>query len=148
MRNILRGAPCLQLNNGREEDGTSKIFLNIASKNGRPELVSFLQYMKYTTLENEDVTEKDDRILNLDKIVREVKQSEEWEAVKMNIFEIGMERGIEQGSLKTMVKNVELSIRNFHVSLEEACEGLGISVKEYEKAKQRILQWEERENGE
>ncbi|MDE7178793.1 MAG: hypothetical protein K2O59_13355 [Lachnospiraceae bacterium] len=66
----------------------------------------------------------------------------------MNIFEIGMERGIEQGSLKTMVKNVELSIRNFHVSLEEACEGLGISVKEYEKAKQRILQWEERENGE
>lgn len=122
----------------------------------RPELVSLLQYMKYTTLENANVTVKDERILHLDKIVNEVKQSEEWEAVKMNIFEIGMERGmergiergIERGSLKTMVKNVELSIKNFHVSLEEACEGLGISVEEYEKAKQRILQWEEHQNGE
>lgn len=142
------------------EDGTSKIFLNMTSKIGRPELISLLQYMKCTTLDNANVTVKDERILHLDKIVNEVKQSEEWEAVEVNIFDIGVERGkklgieqgieqgIERGSLKTMVKNVELSIRNFHVSLEEACEALGISVEEYEKAKQRILQWEEHQNGE
>ncbi len=33
----------------------------------------------------------------MDRIVEEVKQSEEWEAVKMNLLEIGIEKGIEQG---------------------------------------------------
>ena len=128
------------------EDGTRKIFLNMVSKNGRPELVSLLQYMKYSTLDNKDVTEKDDRILDLDKIVNEVKESEEWEAVEMNIFEIGIERGkelgIEQGSLRSMIRYVELNMKNFHLTLEEACKGLEISVEEYEKAKQQIAQWE------
>lgn len=140
------------------EDGTSKIFLNMTSKNGRPELISLLQYMKYTTLDNSNVLVKDERILHLDRIVNEVKQSEEWEAVEMNIFEIGMEHGrevgIEQGkalgleegkrqSLRMLVKNVELSMKNFHVSLEEACEGLEIPVEEYEQAKRQIAGWEE-----
>lgn len=123
-------------------DGTSKIFLNMASKKGRPELISLLQYMKCTTLDNHNVVVKDERILHLDRIVNEVKQSEEWEAVEMNIFEIGVEQGIEQGivrgNLQTLVRSVELSVKNFHVSLQEACEGLEISVEEYEKAKQQI----------
>lgn len=123
-------------------DGTSKIFLNMASKKGRPELISLLQYMKCTTLDNYNVVVKDERILHLDRIVNEVKQSEEWEAVEMNIFEIGVEQGIEQGivrgNLQTLVRSVELSVKNFHVSLQEACEGLEISVEEYEKAKQQI----------
>ena len=138
---------CEEISDLPLEDGTCKIFLNMTSKNGRPELVSLLQYMKYTTLDNEDVTEKDDRILDLDKIVREVKQSEEWEAMEMNIFEIGVERGkelgIEQGRIKTLVRNVELSMKNFHMNIQEACEGLEISVEEYEDAKQRIALWEE-----
>lgn len=74
----------------------------------------------------------------------------------MNIFEIGMEHGrevgieqgkalgLEEGSLRTLVKNVELSMKNFHVSLQEACEGLEIAVEEYEKAKQQIAGWEEK----
>ncbi len=123
-------------------DGTSKIFLNMASKKGRPELISLLQYMKCTTLDNHNVMVKDERIVDLDRIVNEVKQSEEWEAVEMNIFEIGVEQGIEQGivrgNLQTLVRSVELSVKNFHVSLQEACEGLEISVEEYEKAKQQI----------
>ena len=79
------------------DDGTSKIFLNMTSKNGRPELISLLQYMKHTTLNNESVMVQDKRIVDLDRIVEEVKQSEEWEAVKMNILEIGIERGKELG---------------------------------------------------
>lgn len=59
------------------EDGASKIFLNMTSRNGRPELVSLLQYMKHTTLKNLDITLMDKRILHLNKIVEEVKQSEE-----------------------------------------------------------------------
>ena len=82
------------------EDGTKKIFLNMTSLNGRPELVSLLQYMKNTTLDNPQILVKDKRIIKLDRIVKEVKQSEEWEAVKMNILEIGMEKGMEKGQSK------------------------------------------------
>lgn len=78
-------------------DGTSKIFLNMESHNGRPELVSLLQYMKNTTLDNPDIRVKDERIMDLDRVVGEVKQSEEWEGVKINILEIGLQQGIRQG---------------------------------------------------
>lgn len=133
---------CEEVADLRLEDGTSKIFLNMTSKNGRPELVSLLQYMKYTTLDNEDITEKDERILHLDQIVNEVRQSEEWEDAEMNIYEMGMERGIErgieQGSLRSIIKCVESAMKNLHLSLQEACAGLEISVEEYEEAKRQI----------
>ena len=86
------------------DDGTKKIFLNMASKNGRPELISLLQYMKNTTLDNPDILVRDKRIRKLDRIVKEVKQSEEWEAAKMNILEIGMEKGIQKGLEKGKLK--------------------------------------------
>ncbi len=79
------------------EDGTTKIFLNMKSKNGRPELVSLLQYMKDTRLDNPEIIVKDERIKEIDDIVTEVKQSEEWEAVKMNILQIGEEHGKKIG---------------------------------------------------
>ena len=79
------------------DDGTKKIFLNMTSRNGRPELISLLQYMKNSTIDNPEVKIKDKRIITLDEIVNEVKQSEEWEAVKMNILEIGIEKGREEG---------------------------------------------------
>lgn len=79
------------------EDGTKKIFLNMNSKNGSPELVSLLQYMKETRMDNPEIIIKDRRIVKLDEVVQEVKQSEEWEAVKMDLLEIGIERGREEG---------------------------------------------------
>lgn len=125
------------------EDGTCKIFLNMTSMNGRAELISLLQYMKNTTLHNEKITVRDNRILNLNRIVEEVKQSEEWEAVKMNILEIGFEQGIKQGekqgSRETLVRNVEAVMKNFGVDLRKACEGIGVSVAEYEEAKEQCI---------
>ena len=79
------------------DDGTKKIFLNMTSKNGRPELISLLQYMKNTTLDNPEILVRDKRIRKLDQMVKEVKQSEEWEAAKMNILEIGIEKGQNKG---------------------------------------------------
>ena len=96
---------CEEVSNLPLEDGTKKIFLNMTSMNGRPELISLLQYMKNTTLDNPHIAVKDERILDLDKIVGEVKQSEEWEAVKMNILEIGIEKGIEQ-SREEIIQNM------------------------------------------
>ncbi|MDE7114277.1 MAG: hypothetical protein K2O57_08840, partial [Acetatifactor sp.] len=95
------------------------IFVNMTSRNGRPDLVSLLQYMKNTTLDNPDILVKDERILDLDRIVGEVKQSEEWEAVKMNILEIGLQQGIEQGMEQGMVRG-----------MIETCQDLGISQSE------------------
>lgn len=96
---------CEEVPGLRLEDGTGKIFLNMTSRKGRPELVSLLQYMRNTAIDNPDIIVKDERILDLDKIVNEVREGEEWEGVKMNIYEIGItcgeklgeERGIKIG---------------------------------------------------
>lgn len=53
--------------------------------------------MKETRLDNPEIVVRDERIRKLDEIVTEVKQSEEWEAVKMSILSVGIERGIKQG---------------------------------------------------
>ena len=88
---------CEEIEGLHLEDGTTKIFLNMSSKNGSKELVSLLQYMKNTRLDNPEIQVKDERIVELDKIVSEVKESEEWEAVQMNILEVGISKGMEQG---------------------------------------------------
>ncbi len=137
------------------DDGTCKIFLNMTSRKGRRELVSLLQYMKSSTLDNPEILVKDQRLLNLDRIVQEVKETEEWEAVKMNILEIGLERGkelgmelgltqgIRQGQLKALVRSVELAMKNFNIDLPKACQGLEISVEEYEAAKEQLALWDQ-----
>lgn len=91
---------CEEIRGLHLEDGTSKIFLNMTSKNGEPELISLLQYMKDTRLDNPDILIKDKRLVRLDEIVGEVRQSEEWEAVKMNILEIGIAQGEARGEIK------------------------------------------------
>ena len=78
-------------------DGTTKLFLNMESKNGTPELVSLLQYIRHTDLENPEIVVRDPRLIRLDRIVQEVRRSEEWEDIKMNLIEYGVEKGIQQG---------------------------------------------------
>lgn len=100
---------CEEIADLKLEDGTMKIFLNMTSKNGTPELVSMLQYMKETRIDNPEITVKDARILELDEIVNEVKESEEWEAVKMNILEIGIEHGKKQGLEQGIAEGARLN---------------------------------------
>ena len=49
--------------------------------------------------------------MELNDIVEEVKDSEEWEAVKMNILEIGIEKGMQQGAEKKMLELVEKKLK-------------------------------------
>lgn len=84
---------CQELPGLHLEDGTAKIFLNMTIKDGEPALISLLQYMKETTLKNENIVVKDSRIIELDEIVREIKQTEEWEDMKMKVMAFYMERG-------------------------------------------------------
>ena len=129
------------------DDGTKKIFLNMTSRNGRPELISLLQYMKNTTIDNPEIIVKDRRIVTLDEIVNEVKQSEEWEAVKMNILEIGIEKGRQEGlkqGIRAMIQdNLEEGVeekriceklkKNFSLTREAAEEELRSFMEEKAK---------------
>ena len=97
---------CEEIADLKLDDGTTKIFLNMTSKNGSPELISLLQYMKNTDIHNPDIIIKDSRILELDGVVREVRESEEWEAVRMNIYEQGIQKGIDSGENKKLIQMV------------------------------------------
>ena len=55
--------------------------------------INLSDFMKNSRLDNPEVQTKDPRILKLAEVVGEVKQSEEWEAVRMSILSIGIERG-------------------------------------------------------
>ena len=98
-----------------------KFFLNMASKNGSPELISMLQYMKETRIDNPEIIVKDSRILELDEIVTEVKESEEWEAVQMNMYEILMEKGMEKGVHSKMTEIIKKKLAK-NLSVEEIAE--------------------------
>lgn len=97
---------CEEVEHLRLEDGTTKIFLNMSSKNGPKELVSLLQYMRESRMDNPEIEVKDSRILELDEIVTEVKESEEWEAVHMNFMEICIARGLEKGENKKLLSQI------------------------------------------
>lgn len=114
---------CEEVSNLKLEDGTTKIFLNMSSKNGAPELISMLQYMKDTYLENPDIIVKDSRLLELDRIVSEVRESDEWEAVKMNILEIGKEIGKEFGAKEKLKELIQKKLKRGY-SLEEIADML------------------------
>ena len=88
---------CEEIAGLKLNDGTTKLFLNMKSKNGRPELISLLQYMKETNIQNPEILVKDERIEKLDTIVSEVKESVEWEEANVSIYKQGIERGLEQG---------------------------------------------------
>lgn len=92
-------------------DGTKKIFLNMSSKNGRAELVSLLQYMKKSELDNPEILIRDERIMNLNRIVEEVKKSEEWEDVRMSIYSVGVEDGIERGEHQATLEMILLLLK-------------------------------------
>ena len=97
---------CEEISGLHLEDGTTKVFLNMSSRNGRPELVSLLQYMEDSRLDNPNISIMDERILKLAEIVDEVKQSEEWEETKMSILSIGIEKGREEGERKSKIDDI------------------------------------------
>ena len=118
---------------------TLTIFLNMSSKNGTPELVSMLQYIKETRIDNPEILVKDSRILELDEIVTEVKSSEEWADVQMNILEIGIEHGMQQGLQQKLTDQVRkkrkkgLSVSEIADMLEETEDTIAKIVKALEE---------------
>lgn len=110
---------CEEVEDLKLDDGTTKIFLNMTSRNGSDELISLLQYMKNTDMDNPDIIVKDKRLMELDAIVTEVKKTEEWEDVKMDLVDIGFSRGMEQG-MSQGISQGELKNLIFLISKKKA----------------------------
>ena len=113
---------CKEIEDLELEDGTTKIFLNMSSKNGSKELVSLLQYMKNTDINNPEILVMDKRILEIDEIVTEVKESEEWEGIEMNILEIGIQEGERRGREQGIQQGIQAVV--------EVCKSLGVTKEE------------------
>ena len=128
---------CEEVPDLKLDDGTTKIFFNMESKNGAPELISMLSYMKDTRLNNPDILVKDKRIVELNDIVEEVKDSEEWEAVKMNILEIGIEKGMQQGAEKKMLELVEKKLKKGQ-TISQIADALEEARRRYRKLRIRF----------
>ena len=50
----------------------------------------------------------------------------------------GLAEGLMKGKSDMLVKNINSAMRNFHIDLSEACRGLGVTVEEYDKAKELL----------
>ena len=102
--------------------------LNICKEIQKSPTVLWTFVRKNTILVISKISEiivNDERLTQLDKIVTEVKQSEEWEAVRMSILSIGLERGeqigLEKGVSQGKAQSVlELLEENGPVS-EKTC---------------------------
>lgn len=77
-------------------------------------------------------------------ILREFLLKEKAEVKRMSLLEcdaelaleIAKESGEEKGMAKMLIENVDTAMRNFKIGLQEACQGLGHTLEEYEKAKE------------
>ena len=93
-----------------------------------PELISLLQYMKESRLDNPEVVVKDNRIKELDEVVTEIRQSEEWEAVRMNILEIGIMQGEDRKIIDQVCKKLKKgkTVSCIAEEIEESLEGIEV----------------------
>ena len=66
-----------------------------------------------------EIIVNDERLTQLDKIVTEVKQSEEWEAVKMSILSVGIEHGKAESILNLLEENGPVSKTTREMILSE-----------------------------
>lgn len=87
-------------------------------------------------------------------ILREFLQKEKAEVKRMSLLECnaelaleiakesgeesGVAKGMKTGMAKMLIEKTDAAMRNFHISLQEACQGLGHTLEEYEKAKELI----------
>lgn len=75
-------------------------------------------------------------------ILEEFNMKEFLEMDRRDEFAAGREEGLEEGReeerSRMIVQMVDSAMTNFHVDLEAACKGLGITVEEYNKAKTRM----------
>ncbi len=161
------GNVCLEDTDIRLHDGAVKIFFNTkGSREGmNADVRMLLEYLDTKTVANK-LTEDLDRAV--EEVRRNEKWRLEYMKERFIYIEAredgrldGLEEGREEGRkegleegrkaaleeaqreaafnmAEMLVKNVEAAMRNFHVDLPGACNGLGIHIEEYGKAKEML----------
>lgn len=124
-------------------DGAVRVFINTKGRNSGDFSQEFLDLMNYINASTDEVADRANsvRIKKIHENVKKIKVSERIGVKYMQRWE-ELVYAREEGSLKTrtelIIKNVEAVMRNFHVDLQRACEGIGTTVEEYYKAKNSI----------
>ena len=122
---------CLNTKKGLGEPGSLHHFLNVllspSMASGKKEQI--LSQMYGITLKDE-IRKELVSMCNL------------GEAIEENALKKGRSQGRKEGQkvgrAEKLVQNVEAAMKNFHLDLRTACEGLGSSLKEYERAKKLL----------
>jgi predicted transposase/invertase (TIGR01784 family) len=131
---------CLENKDLKLKDGTKKIFLNaVGSHTGiSKDLANFLDYLagkgandEYTSMLEYEVTR--------------VKNSEDWRREYMTLEmkideerEQAREEGEELGNASRIATSIDNLIISLHLTVESACEAIGIKPEEYEQAKRYL----------
>ena len=111
---------------------------------GRIDHFPLCKNMCKNTCRRENVTNPD--IEFIQGMLEQIKQNAEIGVRYMQSWEIkqrfrdegygeGYDEGYDEGRCRTLVESVENAIKNFRLDVKTACEGLGITVEVYEKAK-------------
>lgn len=95
------------------------------------------------TMELNKAVEKAINICIEKDILKDFLSEQKAEVIAMSIYEYNeeymkktlFEDGMDQGAAKTLVKNAESVMKHLQVNIEKACEILGTTIEDYEKAK-------------
>ena len=128
------------------DDGATKIFIN-ASKQCRPELLeqtsldlrALISYCSRKEVSNKLTHDIEDKVIEAleddEKVVQAMTVGEELEIRYYNGVLRGREEGLEEGMNRKSVEDINAIVSKFNVSLEEACETVGISLEDYNRIK-------------
>ena len=116
-----------------------------------PELYHWAQMFRATTWEELHMLAEKNR--DMRECVYEIKKLTADEKMRMQCearedyyrrlsgaTKYGIEQGIDIGKAQMLIANIENAMRNFDLSLEQACEGLGTTVEAYQKAEAACVQ--------
>ena len=130
------------------DDGATKIFIN-ASGNCRLELFeetsldlrALISYCSRKEISNELTQDIEDKVVEAleddERVIQAMTVGEELEIRYYNGVIRGREEGLEEGRNRKSVEAVEAIVSELNVSLERACEIIGLSVEEYNSIKEK-----------
>lgn len=92
-----------------------------------------LNYIQNSTAQN--VTDEATEAVH--QYVKQIRVSPEVRLSYMTLGDI-IDREREEAKAEQLVNSIESAMKNFHVDLETACKGLGISIDSYHEAKKKL----------
>lgn len=129
VRNCCEEVPELEYEDGLE----FYYFYTGGKKGGSGGIKAMLNYIQNSTAQN--VTDEATEAVH--QYVKQIRVSPEVRLSYMTLGDI-IDREREEAKTEQLVNSIESAMKNFHVDLETACKGLGISIDSYHEAKKKL----------